>query len=359
MSQESKKHTGVKIFLTYFFLAISLSPIAQNFQIKGKVTAVENDQGLFGVTIRSENSQVGTITDADGNYTLLLSEQDSILTFSSIGFITQKIFVRSKKIINVSLELNINQLDEVIVIGYGTQSKRKLTSSISILDTDELKKMPVPTVSNGLEGLAAGLFVRQTSGEPGFSSSSFEIRNFGNALVIVDGSPGSLDELDPNEIKNITVLKDAAASAVYGVQGGNGVILVETRRGLQGKPILTYNNQYTFSSFTSYPEMLNSPQYATVRNEGLINSGESPSYTDEEIELFKNGLDPINYPNEDWRDLIFRNTAFQQRHNLNLNGGNENIRYFVSLDFWIKIPCIHLMYLVTSSSTSEPMLKLV
>jgi TonB-dependent SusC/RagA subfamily outer membrane receptor len=121
-------------------------------------------------------------------------------------------------------------LDEVVVIGYGSQSKVKLTSAVSVVDEETLKKLPVANVSNGLEGLASGLFVRQGSGEPGFSSSSFEVRNFGNALVIVDGSPGSIDELDPNEIESISVLKDAAAASVYGVQGGNGVVLVTNRK---------------------------------------------------------------------------------------------------------------------------------
>ncbi len=320
-------------FAIYLFLMIVSVILSAQRSVSGRVVSAEDRVGLPGVTVLEEGTTNGSITDVDGNFKLLVKDSTSMLIFSSIGFATVRYQVGNRTQIDVQMEVQIDELNEVVVVGYGTQSKVKVTSSISTVDTKQLKKLPVPVVSNGLEGLASGLFVRQSSGEPGFSSSSFEIRNFGSALVIIDGSPGSIDDLDPNEIKSISVLKDAAAAAVYGVQGGNGVIVIRTRKGDVGKPTLTYSNQFTFNQFTSYPEFLNAAQYATVLNEGLVNAGLDSFYTAQQIQKFGDGSDPVNYPDEDWRSLVFRNYGFQQRHNLNLNGGTDNVRYFMSAGF--------------------------
>lgn len=318
-------------FLLFLFLLAALGLHAQ-IEIKGTVTDVNTGEKLIGVNIVIIGTSTGTSTGLEGDYTIEVSGENASLQFSYTGYATQIIEVGDKKEIDVALSSG-ELLDEVVIVGYGTQSKVKLTSSVSTVDKETLKKIPVPNVSNGLEGLASGLFVRQGSGEPGFSGSSFEVRNFGNALVIVDGSPGNLDDLDPNEIENISVLKDAAAASVYGVQGGNGVVLVTTRKGQIGKPELNYSNQFTNTAFTQYPDFLNSIEYATVLNEGLINDGQTPFYSEEQIELFRNGTDLINYPNEDWKKLIFKDWGFQQRHNLNLTGGNEKMKYFLSAGY--------------------------
>ncbi len=318
------------IFLITFVLALDL--FAQG-QVKGKISADDSPEGLPGVTVLEKNTSNGTITDIDGNYSLNVISADAILVFSFVGYSTQEVSVAGQTKIDIMLDLNTELLNQVVVVGYGTKSKEKITSAVSLVDAPTLKKMPVASVSNALEGLAAGLFVRQGNGEPGFSGSSFEVRNFGNALVIVDGSPGDLDQLDPNEIKSITVLKDAAAAAVYGVQGGNGVIVVQTRKGSKGKPTLNYSNQYTYTAFTDYPDFLNSVQYGTVLNEGLVSAGQDPFYSEEQIEAFRSGSDPINYPNENWKERVLKDWGFQQRHNLNLNGGNEKVRYFVSTGY--------------------------
>ncbi|MCX8210538.1 MAG: TonB-dependent receptor [Lewinella sp.] len=300
--------------------------------LSGTVTDDATGETLPGASIMVEGTGSGTVTDFEGKYTLTVEENATALQFSYTGYGSQTIKISSRKIIDIALSAG-KLLDEVIVVGYGSQSKTKLTSAVSVVDEEVLKKLPVANISNALEGLAAGLFVRQGSGEPGFSSSSFEVRNFGNALVIVDGSPGNIDELDPNEIESISVLKDAAAASVYGVQGGNGVVLVTTRKGTKGKPELNYSNQFTSTSFTDYPDFLNSVQYATVLNEGLSNDGQTPFYTEEQIELYRNGTDPVNFPNEDWKSLMFKDQGFQQRHNLNLSGGNDKVRYFMSAGF--------------------------
>lgn len=320
-----------KQYLLYLCLLSAFSMNAQ-FTVSGKVTDASTGEPLIGTTILIVDSTTGSLTDADGNYSIEVSSGSEKLQFSYTGYTSQTIEIGAQRTIDVSLSSG-KLLDEVVVIGYGSQSKTKLTSAVSTVDEETLKKLPVANISNGLEGLAAGLFVRQGSGEPGFSSSSYEVRNFGNALVIVDGSPGSIDELDPNEIESISVLKDAAAASVYGVQGGNGVILVTTRKGKTGVPKLNYSNQFTNTAFTAYPDFLNSADYATVLNEGLLNSNQTPFYTEEEIAAFRSGSDPINFPNEDWKALIFKDWGLQQRHNLNLSGGSEKIKYFVSAGY--------------------------
>ena len=322
----------IKLSLTVL-LSMTLSIFAFSQQIvKGTITDRETGEGLIGAAVLAKGTDKGTATDFDGNYKLVLSEEVTTLLISYTGYTDQEISIDNRKTIDIQLAQGV-LMDEVVVVGYGEQSKTKVTAAISTIDEKTLKKIPVPNVSNALEGLAPGLFVRQTSGEPGFSGSSFEIRNFGNALVIVDGSPGNIDNLDPNEIESISILKDAAAASVYGVQGGNGVVLVTTKKGTIKVPELNYSNQFTSTAFTTYPEFFNSVDYSTVLNEGLVNSGQAPFYSEEEIEKFRSGSDPINYPDEDWRGLVFKDWGLQQRHNLNYGGGNEKIKYFVSAGF--------------------------
>ena len=207
----------------------------------------ETEQPLPGVNILVKGDARGTSTGFDGNFTIEATKGD-VLVVSYVGFLAQEFEIKDVLKFSITLIEDTSALEEVVIVGYGTKSKRKLISAISTVDEETLKKLPVASVSNGLEGLASGLFVRQTSGEPGFSNSSFEVRNFGSALVIVDGAPGDINQLDANEIESISVLKDAAAAAIYGVQGGNGVVLITTKKGKVGKPELTYSNQFTYTS---------------------------------------------------------------------------------------------------------------
>lgn len=321
------KSLGKKALLVIgLFLCTSIG-MAQ-VSVSGNVTDSANVP-LPGANVIIKGTAIGAQTDFDGNFSIEASTGD-VLVISYIGFATKEITLGNETTISIILQEDTSTLDEVVVVGYGTKSKTKLISAVSTIDEEALNKIPVPNVSNALEGMASGLFVRQGSGEPGFSSSSFEVRNFGAALVIVDGAPGDLNQLDSNEIENISVLKDAAAAAIYGVQGGNGVILITTKKGKIGKPKLSYSNQFTYTAFTSFPDYFTSAQYGQVLNEGLINAGKAPRYTEDELELFRNGTDPVNYPNTDWKGLVIKDWGFQQRHNLNLSGGTEKVRYFVS-----------------------------
>jgi TonB-dependent SusC/RagA subfamily outer membrane receptor len=240
-----KRPKEVYLFLLLFSLS-TISILAQ-ISINGKVTNKEN-LPIPGVNVLIKGTAEGTVTDFDGLFSIEAAIGD-VLVFSYIGFKTKEVEIREELQLDIILIEDVGYLEEIVVIGYGKKSKTKVISAVSTIDEKTLKKIPVPQVSNALEGLASGLFVRQTSGEPGFSGSSFEIRNFGNALVIVDGAPGDLNQLDPNEIEDISILKDAAAASVYGVQGGNGVVLITTRKGNLGKPKLTYSNQFTYSTF--------------------------------------------------------------------------------------------------------------
>lgn len=326
------KHLSYRALLIGLMVASWSCQLSAQTQIRGTVTDSLSGTPLIGATVVVPGTATGTLTNEAGDFALTIDENTEQFRVSYVGYSLKVITIGDARTFQVALAENM-LLDEVVVIGYGSQSKTKMTSAVSVVDAETLKKLPVPNVSNGLEGLAAGLFVRQGNGEPGFSGSSFEVRNFGNALVIVDGSPGNIDELDPNEIESISVLKDAAAASVYGVQGGNGVVLVTTRKGTLGRPELNYTNQFTFTTFTAYPDFLNSVQRAEVMNEGLRNAGLDPFYTQAEIEAFRTGSDLVNYPNEDWKALMFRDYGFQQRHNLNLAGGNEKVRYFASAGF--------------------------
>ena len=326
----SKKLKKNALLILVFFLCTGIS-IAQ-ISVSGNVTDKTTGEPLPGASIIIKGSGKGAQTDFDGNFSIE-SQKGDILAISYLGYVSQEILIGDITNLQIQLIGDSNALDEVIVVGYGSTSRRKIISSVSVVDAETLKEIPVPNVSNALEGLASGLFVSQGSGEPGFSNSSFEVRNFGEALVIIDGSPGDLNQLDPNEIESISVLKDAAAASVYGVRGGNGVVLITTKTGKIGKPKLSYSNQFTYTSFTSYPEYLSSADRGEVLNEGLRNAGEAPFYTEEQLELYRNGTDPVNYPNTDWRSLVLKDWGVQQQHNLNLSGGTEKVKYFVSAGY--------------------------
>lgn len=326
----SKKQGKITFLTLALSLCFSVLGMAQ-VSITGKVTD-SSKLPLPSASILVKGTNNGVQTDFDGNFSIRAIAGD-ILVISYLGFTTKEITIGDEIILEIILLEDAAALDEIVVVGYGTKSKSKLIAAVSTIDEKTLKKQPVANVSNALEGLASGLFVTQSSGEPGFSNSSFEVRNFGAALVIIDGAPGDLNQLDPNEIDSISVLKDAAAAAVYGVQGGNGVVLITTKKGKIGKPKLSYSNQFTFTAFTSYPKYLSSSQRGEVLNEGLRNSGQSPFYSEEQLELYRDGSDPINYPNTDWRGLVLKDQGFQQQHNLNLSGGTEKVRYFVSTGY--------------------------
>lgn len=313
----------------------------RDIHVTGKVTD-ENGAPLPGVSVKVKNTSIGAATDTDGKFALNVPQRSSVLVFTFVGFTVKEVPVNGNTVIAVVLTSETKALNEVVVVGYGTQKKATLTGSISQVRGAELVKSPQPNVSNSLAGHFSGVIVNNRSGEPGYDGSGITIRGLAttgsnDVLVVVDGIPGQiggLERLDPNDIESISVLKDASA-AIYGNRAANGVILVTTKRGKKGKPAINYSFNQGFTSPTRLPEMADAPTYAQIRNEILYDSnpdgGLNQAYTDAEIQKFRDGTDPLNYPNTDWEKTTLKNYALQNQHNLSVNGGTDDVKYFVSL----------------------------
>ncbi|WP_084165669.1 SusC/RagA family TonB-linked outer membrane protein [Dyadobacter crusticola] len=344
---------------------VSAAAFAQDAAVKGKVND-EQGQGLPGVSVVVKGTSVGTVTDLEGNY-MVNAPGTATLVFSFIGYITQEIPLANKTSLDVKMLVDTKALDEVVVVGYGTAKKATLTGSVTAVKGAELQKAPATNLSNTLGGRLPGVSTVQASGEPGYDGSAIRIRGTNslgnsNALIVVDGVPnrsGGLDRLNPADIESISVLKDAAA-AIYGSRAGNGVILITTKRGKSGKPQLAYDLNMGIAQPTRTPEMSNAEQYATIRNElqiydnlpvgqwsgalqGFNANGQytrtdngnvlSAVYTPADIQRFRDGSDPLIHPNTDWYDAVIRKWSPQQRHNLQLTGGSDNIKYLASLGY--------------------------
>lgn len=328
-------------FLALLFSMISTHIYAQTFTVKGVVTA--DDGGtLPGASVSLKGTTTGTTTDIDGKYSLSILDGNGTLVISFIGYISQEVPVSNRSEIDVRLVTNDKTLDEIVVVGYGTQKKATLTGSVSEVKGADIVKSPQPNLSNSLAGRFSGFVANNRGGEPGYDGSSYMIRGYGSTgnndvLIVVDGIPGQvggLDRLDPNDIESISILKDASA-AVYGSRAANGVILVTTKRGTTGKPVISYSFNQGFSSPTRLPKLADAATYATILNEidyyNNPSGGMNQFYSAEEIEKFRNGSDPINYPNTDWQKVALKNFALQNQHNLGINGGTDNVKYYVSL----------------------------
>ncbi|TKK65314.1 TonB-dependent receptor [Ilyomonas limi] len=324
--------------LFIFFLVCSFSVHAQQ-TVTGKVTS--GDSALSGVSVTVKNTTTGTSTDANGNYTIKVPPA-ATLVFSYVGYTDQEVTVGNQTTINVNLSAAVNQMNDVVVVGYGTQKKATLTGSISVVKGADLVKSPQPNLSNSLAGRFSGIIVNNRSGEPGYDGSNITIRGLattGNndVLVVVDGVPGQiggLQRIDPNDVESISVLKDASA-AVYGNRAANGVILVTTKRGRTGKPVINYTFNQGFTSPTRLPKMADAATYGQIMNEidyyASPTNGMNQAYSEEQIEKFKNGSDPLNYPNTDWEKATLKKVALQNQHSLSVSGGTENVKYYVSL----------------------------
>jgi len=325
------------IFMVAIILQFSfVSAIAQNSQlIQGKVTE-ENGSTLPGVNIIIKGTATGTTTDAEGHYTLEVPDKNTVLVFSYVGFERKEIIVGTQTTLDVMLTSDLETLSEIVVIGYGEQKKETLTGSVTSVKGSDLKNVPVTNVSQGLAGRLPGLVAVSGTGEPGYDGSQLLIRginSFGNTspLIVVDGVPGrNLDRIDPSTIESISVLKDASA-AIYGAQAANGVILITTKRGKEGKTTVNFTHNQGFSAPTRLPEMTNASEYATLLNEIDVYANRSPRYTDDEIRKFADGSDPWRYPNSNYFDEVLKPWSSQRYTNLSLSGGAENIKYFVSL----------------------------
>lgn len=293
--------------------------------LTGKVTSARGE-ALPGVTVVLKGTTNGTSTDEKGAYTLQVPEAKGTLVFSYIGTVAQEVPFTKPGTLNVVLKDDTKALEEVVVVGYGTQKKASVTGSVASVDSKEIKSINTANLVTGLAGKLPGLRVTQRNSEPGAYATAFDIRGFGTPLVVVDGIVrNDFNKYDPNEIESITVLKDASA-AVYGVQAANGVILVTTKKGAIGKPVISYSINHELQEILNTPKVGDAYQFAVLTTENEINLGKavgSTTYTPEDIQKFKDGT----YPSTDWLDVLANKYGYLKHHNLNITGGSEKIKY--------------------------------
>ena len=328
----------------FLLLAVSASSIYAQVRInlKGQVLD-ENNLGLMGVNISVKGSGHGVITDIDGNYELTSVSAKSVLVFSFVGYESQEVLVGNRQRINVHLKPLISELDDVVIVAYGVQKKETLIGALSSVDVEKMTEVPVASVTNLLSGSVPGIASVQTSGQPGKDAATLYIRGVGSLssassapLVLVDGVERDFSQIDPNEIENMSVLKDASATAVFGVRGANGVILITTKRGQSGKPSISFSSMNGVQQPMSYLKQVSSYDYARFWNikQQMDGKTDPKSYfSREDVEAFRIGSDPIMHPNTDWLDYFFRDVFFQTKNNLSISGGTDDVRYFVSMGY--------------------------
>jgi len=305
--------------------------------ISGTVTDPENNP-LAGASIKIKNSERGTSTDERGAFSLNNVDAGAILVISYVGFENQEVAVSDRSVLHIVMQPVETGLTDVVVVGYGTQKKSSLTASVATVKGSDIQSQPVGDLSNTLGGRAPGIMFTQSSGQAGNDASTILIRGVGTSgnsspLLIVDGIPRNFSQLNPADIESISVLKDAAAVAPYGLGGANGVILVTTRQGKTGKPTLSYDGYAGFQNPTVITKFVNSYQFALLKNEGAKNAGAPMPFSEEQLQKYKDGSDPDAYPNFDpIGDMIRRNTLMTG-HSLSLNGGTDVVKYAMGLGY--------------------------
>lgn len=308
----------------------------QKQTITGTILTGDTNEPAIGATVYLRNSTTGTVTDVNGKYSITVEGIGGVLEFSYIGYKKQEVAITGQKTIDIVLQPDTEVLEEVVVVGYGSQKKESVVGAISTLDVTKLT-VPGSSISNALAGQLSGIVAMSRSGEPGKNSAAdFYIRGVSSfkgtstPLVLVDGIERDLDLVDTDDIASFSILKDASASAVYGVRGANGVILITTKKGSVGKPQVNVRTEFGFTQPTKRPQMLGSAEWAELYNEAYG----SQYYSPEDIEKYRTNADPDLYPNVDWFDALFDDMAANQRVNLNITGGSDIVKYYVSGAFY-------------------------
>lgn len=313
---------------------LSLTSVTQqNITVKGIVVDL-NGEPLIGVNVLEKGTANGAITDFDGRFSLNLSSRNAVLVVSYIGYKTQEVNTNGKTDINISLAEDTETLEEVVVVGYGTQKKVNLTGSVASVSAKDIQDVPTSNTAALLQGRMPGLMISQNGGQAGKEDMEVRVRGIGtfgnnNPMVVIDGVEGTLSQMSdiPSaDIENISVLKDAASAAIYGVRAANGVILVTTKKGKAGKVSVNYSGNYTIQS-PMLPTYLDAYNWALMKNE--ISPG---TYDDVALQKLRDGSDSDHYANTNWLDEVFRNAVMHQHH-LSVSGGNENTHYMTSLSY--------------------------
>lgn len=336
---------GLKLTILFIVLSVTnvlafpLADLQQQRVVTGTITDATTGEAMVGVNIQVQGKTIGSISDINGKYSLPSPiDQNAILVFSFIGYVSQEAAVAGRTVVDVVLVSEIKGLDEVIVVGYGTERKATITGSISAVSGTQLKASPSINISNSLAGRLPGLVSVSRSGEPGADGAILRIRGSNtlgdnSPLIVVDGiSNRSLQGLNSEDIESITVLKDASA-AIYGAQAANGVILVTTKRGVSGKPLLTINYNQGISKPTVLPKMADAPTWAQMVNEVQSYRGRDPQFSAAEIQQYRDGSDPWLYPNTNWFKEVYKPSSVQNNLNLLLSGGSDKLTYFFSAGY--------------------------
>ncbi len=336
---------GKDIAYTVFNRQIVLSNIdminemvAQQKSVSGTVTD-QSGQPLPGVTVVVKGTTQGTVTNADGNYSLINIPGNATLVFSFVGMLTQEVVVGDQTNINIEMAVDAIGIEEVVAIGYGTQKKVNLTGSVGFVDAEQIVSKSVGQASMALQGLIPGVTVIQNSGKPGADGGTIRIRGVGtigdsNPLILVDGVPGSMNDLDVSEIDNISVLKDAASASIYGSRAANGVILITTKRAKDNQFQINYRASAGWQEPTGLMQKVNGYDHMVMINEAYNNVGRTPPFSQEYVDAYKTNAPSDEYPETNWHNVMLKDRAFQQNHYIGVNGGGEKIKILGSVSYW-------------------------
>ena len=333
-----------KLCFLGIFLFIPLAMLGQGISVSGTIKDGAFDSEFPGAAVAVKGTTIGAIADLDGRYSLVVPSKESVLVFSFMGYKTLEVTVGDRTVIDVTLFEDSELVEEAVVIAYGTQNKGLVTSAISSVNTKDLVKSPAASVSNMLAGSMPGVSSVQTTGQPGKDDAAIYVRGSGSLtsslsspLILVDGVEREFSQIDPNEIESISVLKDASSTAVFGVRGANGVVLVTTRRGSAGAPKINVSSSMGLQQPIALVRQVGSYEYAKFWNMredmDAIHGGYYGKFTPEQIEAYRTGSDPMLYPNVDWMKEVFNDFFIQNKNNLNISGGSENVKYFVSMGY--------------------------
>ena len=353
---KTEKSFSFKLALLAVLMFFSAGVMAQ-VTVTGTVLD-DIGEGAVGATVREKGTQNGTLTDMDGKFSIKVSKPNAVLTVSYVSFKTQEVALNGRRNVTITLESDSKTLSETVVIGYGTQKKVTLTGAVSNVSGEELLKAPVANLGNALQGHLPGIQVVQENGMPGNDKPKIRVRGTGSLnsaepLVLVDGVERDFSQIDPNEVADISILKDASATAVFGVRGANGVILVTTKRGETGKAQVSVNASASVQQIADYIDFVDSYNYGRMWNYAAITdtrdaanwpgttyisdytpyAGDGIRFNQQAMQHFKDGDMPMTYPNVNWRNYLMKDAAWQEQVNVNVSGGTDKMRYFVSAGF--------------------------
>jgi TonB-linked SusC/RagA family outer membrane protein len=307
--------------------------------VTGTILA-EDGTKLPNVSIAVKDDAAKAFSDQDGVFQLRVAA-NAVLILSHVGYTTKEVPVNGMKILNITLSPVLDKLNEVVVVGFGKQKKISVTGAVSSISTKEISKVSTPAISNAIAGKLPGIITRQASGEPGYDAAQVFIRGlatFGSnaPLILIDGVERGLNQINAQEVESFTILKDASATAVYGVRGANGVILINTKRGALGKPSITFRSEVASLAALRLPEYINGGEFASLMNEARINNNRAPRWSEEELGKFYDESDPYLFPNSNWTDAVLKRKTWQTINNLSVSGGNDIIKYYTNVGYTLQ-----------------------